>query len=243
MLSRRALLSGLATAALLPAPFAGAATWVKLGERRVTRVAERDTINIARYSGTFSKIKLLVLNNDVEFYDLKVVYGNGDVDDIRVRDRIRAGGETRTIDLRGGNRYLSQVVMTYGRGFNFRGPAVIIVLGLKTETVTYDWRLLGERRVEAFADVDIINVSDRTSYTKLKIRVLGNPVEFYDVKVEYGNGAIDDISIRSRIPAGGETRVIDLRGRDRYIRRIYLAYAKNFLAIGPAVVQVFGRES
>lgn len=243
MLTRRALLSGLATAALLPEPFAEAATWVKLGERRVTRFAERDVITLPRYSGTYSKIKLLVLNNDVEFYDLKVVYGSGEIDDIRVRSKIRAGGETRTIDLRGGNRYVSQVVMTYGRGFRFRGPAVIIVLGLKTQAASRDWRKLGERRVERFVDVDIINVSDRTNYTKLKIRVLGNPVEFYDVKVEYENGAVDDIRIRSRIAAGGETRTIDLRGGERYIRRIYLAYAKNFLAIGPAVVQVFGRES
>lgn len=243
MLTRRALLSGLAVSALLPAAPAGAATWVKLGERRVTRFAERDVINIARYEGTYSKIKLLVLNNDIEFYDLKVVYGSGEIDDIRVRSRIRAGGETRSIDLRGGDRFVRQVVMTYGRGFNFRGPAIIIVLGLQSQAASRDWRKLGERRVERFGDIDIITVSDRTSYTKLKIRVLGNAVEFYDVKVEYGNGAVEDVRIRSRIPAGGETRTIDLRGRDRYIRRIYLAYAKGFLSRGPAVVQVFGRES
>ncbi|CAN5413513.1 hypothetical protein BH10PSE7_BH10PSE7_32390 [soil metagenome] len=243
MLTRRALFSGSAAAVLLSFLPAEAATWVKLGERRVDRFAERDIIKIGPYKGVYSKIKLLVLNNDVEFYDLKVVYGNGGIDDIPVRNRIRAGGETRTIDLRGGNRVLSQVVMTYGKGFRFRGPAIIVVLGLQSAAASSDWRKLGERRVEKFGDVDIINVSDRTTYTKLKIRVLNNAVNFFDVKVEYGNGQIDDIPVRSLIPAGGETRVIDLRGRNRYIRRIYLAYAKGFFSRGPAIVQVYGRES
>jgi hypothetical protein len=222
---------------------AAAATWVKLAETRVDHVAERDIIKIPRLTAAFSKIKLIVLNNDVEFYDLKVVYGNGKVDDIPVRNRIPAGGETRTIDLAGDDRNISQVVMTYGKGFRFRGPAVIIVLGLQSAAVSNDWVKIGERQAGNFADVDVINVSDRTSFTKLKLRVLGNDVEFFDVKVEYGNGAVDDIPVRSRIRAGGETRVIDLRGRDRYIRRVLLVYAKGFRGFGPDVVQVFGRVS
>ncbi|MDX2265039.1 MAG: DUF2541 family protein [Hyphomicrobiales bacterium] len=103
--------------------------WELLGSREVSLDAERDEIKVGRNDGRFKKIQLRVRGNDVEMLDLKVVYGNGRVDDIRVREVIRQGGETRGIDLRGEQRVIDRIVLAYRRPANGRGKAVVEVYG------------------------------------------------------------------------------------------------------------------
>jgi hypothetical protein len=50
---------------------------------------------------------------DVEFVDLSVVYENDTKQDIPVRSLIRAGGETRVMDLEGTDRAIKKIVLTY----------------------------------------------------------------------------------------------------------------------------------
>ena len=61
--------------------------------------------------------------------DLKVVYANGQPDDISVREEIRAGGQTRPLDLRGERRAIRQIDMVYRSQPNFRGQATVCVEG------------------------------------------------------------------------------------------------------------------
>lgn len=107
----------------------GMRNWELLGRQQVGFNVDRDVIHVGRRDGDFTRIKLRVEGNDVEFYDLKVVYGNGQRDDIRIRNRIRAGGETRAIDLKGGARFIRRVEMVYRSRPNFKGQAVVEVWG------------------------------------------------------------------------------------------------------------------
>jgi hypothetical protein len=109
----------------------GRAEWVELGCRTVGLVADRDVIPVGRREGRFKAIKLSVGGNDVHILDLKVIYANGAPDDIQVRSRIRQGGETRPLDLRGWERSIDRVEMIYERRLNFRGRAKVCVLGLQ----------------------------------------------------------------------------------------------------------------
>ena len=45
--------------------------------------------------------------------------------------------------------------------------------------------------------------------------------------VRYGNGTQEEIAIRSRIPDGGQTRVIDLPGERRIIQNLDLWYSRD----------------
>jgi len=44
------------------------------------------------------------------------------------------------------------------------------------------------------------------------------------VKIHFGDGETQDVELRNVIPAGGESRVIDVEGRDRAIRSIEFRY-------------------
>lgn len=100
-----------------------------LGCRSVGFINDRDVIPVGRRDGRFRAIKLRVSGNDIELRDLDVVYGNGANDDLQVRSLIRAGGETRWIDLRGGNRFIRQINLTYASRPNFRGQAEVCAFG------------------------------------------------------------------------------------------------------------------
>ena len=102
------------------------------------------------------------------------------------------------------------------------------------------WVLLGVRTVSDRLDHDTVTVTaDRGDFARLKFSVERVPVQFHRVVVRYGNGETDEIEMRERVRAGGETRAIDLRGGDRVIRAIDFWYDANSVR-KKAVVRVWG---
>lgn len=110
----------------------GGADWTELGCQRVSLFGtDRDSVRVGRREGRFKAIRLHVRGADVEMRDLKVIYANGEPDDIQVRNVIRQGDRTRPLDLRGFERSIQQVDMTYRTIPNFKGQATVCVEGLQ----------------------------------------------------------------------------------------------------------------
>jgi hypothetical protein len=126
--------SDLASAQFRPGPPPGRpvdrpGTWALLGTQKVGFHVDRDVVRAGRQDGRFRAIKLRVRGNDIEMLDLKVVYGNGDVQDFPVRQFIRQGGETRAIDLKGNTRFIREVQLVYKSRPSFKGQATVEVWG------------------------------------------------------------------------------------------------------------------
>jgi hypothetical protein len=103
------------------------------------------------------------------------------------------------------------------------------------------WRFIADKIVAFGVDHDVIvtgNTND--DFRKLKLRVTDGPLKMYDMKVYFDNGDVQDISIRFRIPQGGESRVIDLDGGLRHIKRIEFWYETKGFRKGRARVAVWG---
>jgi hypothetical protein len=113
-----------------PGPGPGADRWDELGCQKVGFLIDRDVIRVGREEGRFRAIRVRVAGNRVHMMDLKVVYANGQPDDIPVREEIRAGGQTRPLDLRGERRSIRQIEMVYRSQPSFRGQATVCVDGL-----------------------------------------------------------------------------------------------------------------
>ncbi len=122
-------LAGIVCATIAVTAFATGASAENLGCRSVGFINDRDVITVGRDAGKYKTIQLRVSGNDIEMRDLKVVYGNGQVDDVQVRSQIRAGGETRWIDLKGEKRFIKEIVMTYASRPSFKGQAKVCVFG------------------------------------------------------------------------------------------------------------------
>jgi hypothetical protein len=106
------------------------------------------------------------------------------------------------------------------------------------------WVDLGSRTVDWGADRDVIPVTGaKGSYNSIKLFVDKAPVEFVDIKIHFAKGNPQDVQIRKRIPKGGETRVIDINGKNRIIQKVTFWYKTSRPAPrGRAIVTLFGRK-
>lgn len=123
----RRTLSALVLAGLAVTATASAASAVELGCRAVGFINDRDVIPVGRDIGRLKAIQLRVAGNAIEMRDLKIVYGNGQVDDVPVRSIFRPGQTTRWIDLKGNRRVIKEIVMTYASKPSFKGQARVCV--------------------------------------------------------------------------------------------------------------------
>jgi hypothetical protein len=105
------------------------------------------------------------------------------------------------------------------------------------------WEFLGQKVVSHRAEQDVILVGvDEGEFSAIRLHVARSTVRFHQVIVVYANGRRDEIALRDRIPAGGTTRVIDLAGRDRFIRKVIFRYDTQSLRGRKALVRLAARR-
>jgi hypothetical protein len=104
------------------------------------------------------------------------------------------------------------------------------------------WQFIGDRKVNFLIDRDVIHVSGNDNYRQIKLKVTDGPVHILDMDIYFKNGDKFDVSIRNRIPQGGESRVIDLPGGSRSIKKIEFWYETKGFKKGRARVAVWGRR-
>ena len=107
-----------------------------------------------------------------------------------------------------------------------------------------EWRYLGTVNARFTADHDAIVVQGPYDFfRKIKFKVTSAPINLIRLIVTYDDGGLpENIDTRFSIPAGGESRVIDLRGNRRKIRTIEFWYDTKGVLQGRANVSVFGQK-
>jgi hypothetical protein len=102
------------------------------------------------------------------------------------------------------------------------------------------WVLLGERHIDGRADNDKIDVGkDNGTFRAIQFRVQGGRVNFDRIMVRYLNGEHEEISVRSEVPPGGKSRLIDLPGNRRVIESVSMWYSKDNWRVRPTI-RVYG---
>lgn len=102
--------------------FAGAlqadCDWQMLGAREVDHRVDHDQITVTKAEGTFNSIQLRVQKAPVEFENVTVYFANGAKQVLQLREKVPAGGTTRTTDLEGNHddRIIRRVEFDYRTG-------------------------------------------------------------------------------------------------------------------------------
>ena len=259
------LTAALAAVALLPAPARPAAEWELLGSRRVSFAAERDVIDVGAREGTFNAIRIEVDGGSLEMYNIRITFGNGDTWSPNTRVLFRQGSWSRLIDLPGPARVIRTIEFWY-RSRVRRGQATVRVFGRTAAGPpvaapsqptapapnpaptpppgsTGDWDRIGMRPVDFRLDHDAIVAVGEGAFRAIRIDVEGGDLEMFDVKLTFGNGETFSPGTRLYFRAGTRSRVIDLPGDARIIRRIDFFYrSPPFGGQGRATVHVYGRR-
>lgn len=127
---RQVMISSLSLIAATQLPrTAEAASWVLLGAKTVSLGIDRDVIPVGPAPFRFDRIKIAASLNDIEMFDLAVVYGNGRRDDIPVRRIIRKNTETAPLELRGEGRNIRRIEMIYRKNPTRGLLALVTVYG------------------------------------------------------------------------------------------------------------------
>ncbi len=118
---------------------------------------------------------------------------------------------------------------------------VATLSGAAGSSTALEWVLLGQRSVNDRTDHDVIVVTKpQGDFRSIKITVQRAAVDFHRVVVHYGNGTKQEVDLRNTIPAGGETRAIDLTGTERVINRVEFWYDANTIRGRRATVRLYG---
>lgn len=106
-----------------------------------------------------------------------------------------------------------------------------------------DWFFLEDKKVGFGVDHDVIHFGNwKDDVRQIKIRVTDGPLKMYDMKIYFDNDQVQDVSLRSRFAQGGESRVIDLNGGLRHLKKIEFWYETKGFLRGKSRVAVWGRN-
>ena len=106
-----------------------------------------------------------------------------------------------------------------------------------------DWRFIADKWVNYGLDHDAIHLGDlKDDFRQIKIRVTDAPLKIYDMKVHYDNGDVQDVSLKLLFRQGEESRVIDLNGGLRHLRKIEFWYETKGVRKGKARIAVWGKR-
>ena len=239
--------------------------WVKLGEQTVGFGVDREVIQLGREAGRYRAIKLIVKRNNVFVLDVKATYRSGETQDLVVRQRIQAGGETPLLQLapspRGDNgRVIEQLEMVYKSRPGFGGQAVVEVWGIKSAEgggpgagyggpppqriyggeIPRGWVLFGTQTVGFEVERDVIRIGrEGGRFNKIALRVLRNDVYLREITVNYVRGDSERIPVNAEIQANAVTQPIAMK-REGRIQDIQLVYQARPGFRGQAVVEVYG---
>ncbi len=104
-----------------------------------------------------------------------------------------------------------------------------------------DWEKLGERIVDGRNDRDAILVTAAEGrFEKLMLKVEHSALELYNIVVHFGDGSTFSPETRLVFAEDSRSRVIDLPGGRRVIRRVDFRYG-NLPGGGRAQIELWGR--
>lgn len=215
------------------------ADWELLGTAQIGTRLERDVIEVGRREGRFQSIGFTVSGGDARIEELKIVYGGNESEVLKVREVFKSGTRSRPIEMAGrGGSFIQRIEVSY-RAF---GPVKIDFYGEKRRAPA--WAELGCHRVGFLETNDVIRVGRREgAFRALKLTVEDSTLRLNRMRVVFGDRSVQTFDVRSAIPAGSETRAIELDGRRRTIERVELEYIPTIsLKRGPRVC-VLAQES
>lgn len=105
------------------------------------------------------------------------------------------------------------------------------------------WEKLGLKTVDMKADHDVLVVTFHEGfYSKVKFVIRKAPLHLKNINIVFGNGENKNIAFNKRFDAGSTTRIIDLPGNKRIIKKIKLNYSTIPKGKGKAIFVAWGKH-
>ena len=130
--------------------------------------------------------------------------------------------------------------------------AMVLGIGLPAQEVVASksgapgtWQELGTITVKSELNHDDVVLAGFSEYRSIKLKAIDAPVKIVNMAVIYADGKVTQKQVKFDLPAGGESRVIDLKGgrTTKKIRRVTIWYQNEpNVPLGHAKVTLFGMK-
>jgi hypothetical protein len=111
--------------AAVPTP----ADWVTLGTTRANLLLDHDVMHVGASKGAFRKIRFHVQHRPIQLFDIRVTFGNGQVQVYNFNRHLPAGVWSAPLDLIGDRRFIRQIDIVYKKDPSFPGDAFLTIQG------------------------------------------------------------------------------------------------------------------
>jgi hypothetical protein len=235
---------------------------VMFGYQNVGFGLDRDIIKVGGDIGKFDRIRLRVLGNDIHINSLKVIYVDGDSQELAIDADVKANTKTRWFDLKR-NRFIREIQMLYRSRPNTKGQARVEVtgqfasgwLGAGGEGRRFNegWVLLGAQTAGFTGfDRDTITVGrNEGGFSRLRVIAKERAITLKEVRVKFESGPDEVFTMSERVDPDRPYGPLEFKGGKAPIRVIEAKYRsrfdilkglKNVLEGTPAVVQIWGQH-
>lgn len=237
--------------------------WHKIAETTVDFKKDRDEVKVIG-ADRFAAIQFKVKDAPIDLISLEVYFENGFKQDIAVNAPIKSNTKSRVIDLNGGERNLEKIVFVYKTIPNSKDlKAHVEILGLKTNTqekraagstsvketsvMVSDktgWHKIGERYVDFVKDHDEFVVIGADRFSAIKFKVTESSIQLMNLEVYFESGDNQNVLVESPVLAGSESKVFDLKGGERNLKKIVFHYKTlPNQSVEKAIVEVWGLKT
>lgn len=120
---------------------------------------------------------------------------------------------------------------------------IVTACGTSSSGSGGSWKLLGEQLVNLVVDKDEFSFNDiNGDFRQIQLRVTGGSVNIIDMKIQFDDGAVQNVTLQEVIKAGDKSRVIALDGGLRHLNKITFWYNTVGFFSGKAKVAVWGSK-
>ena len=115
--------------------------------------------------------------------------------------------------------------------------------GISFDEFVGGWEKLGSRKVNYGLDRDEIMVTRAEgTFRKVQLRFKKAPINMHRMILHFGNGTQQEVKLQKTFRAGEKTRVIDIKGGKRVIKKVVFWYDTKNLAAKRGKVELWGKH-
>lgn len=104
------------------------------------------------------------------------------------------------------------------------------------------WKFIGDKIAAYGVDRDVLWVTGNDNFRQVKIKVTDAPLHIIDMDIYFENGEKMNVALKNKFRQGQESRVIDLPGGVRQIKKIEFLYETIGVRKGKARIGVWGKK-
>ena len=122
----------------------------------------------------------------------------------------------------------------------FIGTIMSFIPASKSTHAPTGWNFIGDKIAAYGVDRDVLWVTSNDAYKQIKLKITGARLHIIDMDVYFENGEKMNVALRNVFNQGSESRVIDLPGGVRRLKKIEFLYETIGFVRGKARVAVWG---